>query len=234
MILSLMSILSIIVFGSIILWTDSLLLRNYFHEYNKYDSIRVGMTKKEVLTIMKVTPGERPTREFRSIINYDQALVYPIPLEGEPPHSVVVFYKNDKVVGKEAHAQETSIFNTEEVSEMRKSSVTSVVRLIQIMLVGIVGALVWLVIYPRYKTIRENSGKKFWISLSLGFCFITSLLVVVFLGLGVLINIVDILFIIIRRNVFYTSPSLSLFLAIGWHPQTCFEGVLSSGRGSKF
>jgi hypothetical protein len=212
-ILSIIGIVLIIGFGIIMLWTNSFLFRNYFNEYNKYDSIRVGMTKNEVQTIMGVMPGESPANEFKGIRDFDQALYYPIPLRGEPPHTVKVFYKNDRVVSKKAYARETSLFSSKEVSQMRKAKVTSVVRIILIMFVGIVGALAWLVVYPQYKTIREKSGRKFWIDILLGFSFITSLLIVVFFGIGFLVNIFDILLILRHKSVFNIPASLSLILA---------------------
>lgn len=183
----------IIVFGVIINWIGSYESKNYFEQYKKYDSVKIGMNQEQVQAIMKVRPLEVSVDKFHYPKEFNQVFVYPIALAGvdlSAVADVTVFYLNGEVVGKDASVLEIPIFGTEEVNAMKSSSL----RPILIMAVGIVGAILWLVIFPRYHIIKQNSYKNFWIDILLGLSFITSVGIVILLGMATLGGIIGVLF----------------------------------------
>jgi hypothetical protein len=200
--LSVISIVLIIIFGGLSLWTDSYLSQNYYTQYQKYDSIKTDMTKEQVQSIMKTTPVKVPIDNYTFFKDFDEVLVYVIPLPpGETVDDIVVFCMEGKVVGKKAYTQNITILSAEEFNNMKKSSVNDVVRILLMMTAGIIGATVWLIIFPKYDIIQKSSNKKFWIDVLLGFCFVTTIAVIIWLGLLGSSNIANILDLTMEKSL---------------------------------
>lgn len=192
-ILILVSIFLIVVFGAFMLWNHFYLLKNYFNQYSKYDSIQEGMNKEQVQSIMKVEGAVGPIDKYTYIKEFDEVLTYGIRLEGEPSHWVEVFYMQGEVVGKQAFSQDIPRFSIEEFNSMKKSSVRFVKRLLLMMFLGLAGGITCLIIFPRYEVIQKKETKNFGLDVLLGICLVTSLSHMILFGLGAFIMIVDIL-----------------------------------------
>ena len=169
--LTIASIVLIAFFGAITLWTDSYFFKNYFDQYSKYDSIQEGMTKEQVQSIMKVSPTAKPVNEYTYTGDFDEVFIYPIALEYEYPHYVVVFYMQGEVVGKQAYSQQIPIFSAKEFNDMKEAPARVLRRLILMMSLGLAGGITWLIIFPRYEVIqkkgRRNFGQVFYLVFAL-------------------------------------------------------------------
>jgi hypothetical protein len=194
---SVTAIILIVVLGSLSLWTFSYLTQHYFTQYLKYDSIKVGMTKEQIQPIMKTTPGKMPTYKYTYSEDFDEVLVYAIPLTGssEAVAEIVVFFRKDKIVGKEAYAGDSRIFDIEDSKEMKRILTRFPIFFAFFTFTGIAGAIVWIVIFPKYYLTQQKSNKKFWVDILLGICFVNTLIVVIILALVVFGSIVEILFV---------------------------------------
>ena len=200
--LSIASIILIAFFGAITLWADSYFFKNYFDQYSKYNSIQEGMTKEQVQSIMKVSPTAKSVNEYTYTGDFDEVFIYPIALEYEYPHYVVVFYMQGQVVGKQAYSQQIPIFSAKEFNDMKEAPARVLRRLILMMSLGLAGGIAWLIIFPRYEVIQKKGAKKFWIGVLLGICFVISLGIMIIMGLIVLQDTHGVLSISEQKNYY--------------------------------
>ena len=179
----------IIFFGYLPLWTNPHDFKNYMFQYFKYDSIKVDMTEEQVQSIFDVTPALGTNKDYTYSKYFDEVLLYPTKLKTKPPDYILVFYMNGKVVGKQPSSQGKIRFDPNEFRGMVKESQHLGVRMILLMIAGSVATIGWFILFSRYNIIREGY-KKSLIRILLSFCLLTSLSVLIFLGLNAFINII--------------------------------------------
>jgi len=180
----------IIILGYLTLLTSPYDFKSYMFQYFKYDSIRFGMTKEQVQSILNVIPVLGTTNDYKYSKTFDEVLLYPIKLKIGEPDNILVFYLDGKAVGKEPSSKGKIKFNRNEFKEMEKAAGRLTARLLLLMIAGSAGTIGWFVIFSRLQNI-QNVNKKNWASILIIFCLLTSSTVIVYLLFSMSANIID-------------------------------------------